>query len=59
MKKPFIVIGGHEPYFPEAYELIRICELAKGTWTEECESSFQEAIDWWYEYSNDSPPLST
>lgn len=39
----FIVIGEHEPYFVDAYRLVRIQEQAQGTWTVECEDAYQEA----------------
>lgn len=31
--KPFIVIGCHEPYFREAYDMIECQERRQGTWT--------------------------
>lgn len=43
-KKNFIVIASHEPYFIEAYQLIRDNEMRNGTWTTQDESFFQHAI---------------
>ena len=34
-QRQFIVIGEHEPYYMEAYAMIRDHEMSKGTWTEE------------------------
>lgn len=39
---PFIVIGQHEPYFGEAYRLIRQNECAQGTWGPEDESAYRQ-----------------
>ena len=49
-QKPFIVIADDEPYFDEAYRLIRAHEEAKGTWTEEDEDCF------WYSIKNSLDP---
>ena len=46
-RKDFIVVAYDEPYFPEAYRLIRIYERAKGTWTTDCEYSFRRLMDMW------------
>lgn len=43
-KKNFIVIAEDEPYFAEAYNLIRRHEMSKGTWTEEDERIFHAAL---------------
>ena len=32
--RDFIVIGEHEPYYLQAYALIREHEMSQGTWTE-------------------------
>lgn len=32
--KAFIVIGEHEPYYLEAYRMIRDHEMSQGTWTD-------------------------
>jgi hypothetical protein len=42
-EKPFIVIANDEPYFKQAYDLIRKNEKAKGTWTEEDEFKYEAA----------------
>lgn len=42
--KPFIVIGCHEPYFADAYAMIRGQEQVQGTWTDEDERLMQETI---------------
>ena len=42
-QKNFIVIAEDEPYFAEAYSLIRKNEMSKGTWTEEDERIYQSA----------------
>jgi len=34
-QRDFIVIGEHEPYYMNAYAMIREHEISKGTWTEE------------------------
>jgi len=41
-KKPFIVIAKDEPYFKDAYAMIRDHERSKGTWTIEDEALFLE-----------------
>lgn len=33
-KRKFIVIGEHESYYMDAYDMIRKHEMSKGTWTE-------------------------
>jgi hypothetical protein len=43
-KKPFIVIANDEPYYLDVYATIREHEQNKGTWTEECERQYQEAV---------------
>jgi hypothetical protein len=43
-QKPFIVIAHDEPYYLDVYATIREHEQAKGTWTEECERQYQEAV---------------
>jgi hypothetical protein len=43
-KKNFIVIAEDEPYFSKAYAMIRVCEMAKGTWTEEDERLYRDAL---------------
>jgi hypothetical protein len=48
--KPFIVVAIDEPYFPQAYRLIRSHEKRKGTWTENCEECFQEWMDQWFNF---------
>ena len=42
-QRDFIVIGEHEPYYMQAYALIRSNELSKGTWTEEDRIAFMAA----------------
>ncbi len=42
--EPFIVIGCREPYFARAYGMIRKQEQKQGTWTEEDERCWLEAI---------------
>jgi hypothetical protein len=43
-EKNFIVIAEDEPYFSKAYAMIRVYELAKGTWTEEDERLYLYAL---------------
>lgn len=43
-RKNFIVIADDEPYFKQAYDLIRFAEDYNGKWTEEDECKYQEAI---------------
>lgn len=38
--KRFIVIAVDEPYFMKAYTLIRKTEIAKETWTADCEIEY-------------------
>ena len=40
--KPFIVVAVDEPYFEQAYDMIRFNEKLHGTWTDEDESLFTE-----------------
>ncbi len=47
-KRPFIVIGIHERYYPQAYMLIREQERIQGTWTADCEDEYQDAMDHWH-----------
>ena len=43
----FLVIGVHEPYYKQAYDLIRSREQETGTWTEGDEECYARAIvDW-------------
>lgn len=44
MRKPFIVISVTEPYFEEAFDLIRHQERWQGTWTEKDEEWYNWAI---------------
>lgn len=44
-RKNFIVIADDEPYFIKAYNLIRLEESRKGTWTEEDERLYKAAFD--------------
>jgi len=39
----FIVIGEHEPYYLQAYAMIRECEMAKGTWSEDDRVAYSAA----------------
>ena|GEM_PF-6308392 len=39
----FLVIGEHEPYYLEAYKMIRDQEMKQGTWTEEDRVAFGAA----------------
>lgn len=41
--RDFIVIGEHEPYYMEAYSMIREHEQSKGTWNEEDRIAFAAA----------------
>ncbi len=43
-RKQFIVIAVDEPYFRQAFDLIRTRELEIGRWTDEDELRYQEAI---------------
>jgi len=43
--RQFIVIGEHEPYYLEAYMMIRRQEQTQGTWTLGDEDNFQDAVD--------------
>lgn len=43
-RKQFIVIAVDEPYFKQAYELIREHELEIGRWSLEDETRYQEAV---------------
>jgi hypothetical protein len=43
-KKNFIVIAEDELYFSKAYAMIRVYEIAKGTWTEEDERLYLDAL---------------
>jgi hypothetical protein len=43
-KKNFIIIAEHEPYFVDAYGMIRQQERMQGTWTAEDENLFRQAI---------------
>jgi hypothetical protein len=38
----FIIIGKHEPYFVQAYGLIREQEMKQGTWSESDELTYQK-----------------
>lgn len=42
-RKAFIVIAHDEPYFQQAYSMIRDNEKAKGTWTDEDERVWRES----------------
>jgi hypothetical protein len=44
-QKPFIVIACDEPYYAEAYNMIREHEIKKGTWSEEDERIFRMYIE--------------
>jgi hypothetical protein len=46
--KEFIVVAIDEPYYPQAYRLIRQSEVKKGTWTKECEARFVRCISDWF-----------
>ncbi len=43
-KKNFIVIACDEPYFKQAYDLIRYSENLKGAWTAEDEQVYQSLL---------------
>lgn len=45
--EPFIVIGCREPYFADAYKMIRAQEREQGTWTAEDERCFEVALIAW------------
>ena len=47
--KQFIIIGEHEPYYSYAYNMIRAQEKKQGTWTENCEAAYKQAIYRWEE----------
>ena len=49
-QKPFIVIAIDEPYFMKAYDMIRLNEMGKGTWTDEDE---QRCIELWGEWKEE------
>jgi len=41
---PFIIINYKEPYFKNVYDIVRINERIKGTWTKECENNYLKMI---------------
>lgn len=41
----FIVIAEDEPYFAEAYGLVRLEETRRGTWTDEDEAAFRRLTE--------------
>jgi len=43
-RKNFIVIADDEPYYFDAYRMIRRCEVEKGTWTPEDEQIFKDTF---------------
>lgn len=43
--KPFIVIAVDEPYFSEAYDLIREHEIQKGAWTDEDQRLYEDTTN--------------
>ena len=45
--KPFIVIAVDEPYYMDVYRTIRKHEQEKARWSDEDESKFREALDFW------------
>lgn len=44
-RKNFIVIAEDEPYFLQAYNLIRAHEASKNTWTQEDEDIYKATFD--------------
>jgi hypothetical protein len=43
-RKNFVVVAEDEPYFTWVYEMIAYNERGKGTWSEEDERLYQEAM---------------
>jgi hypothetical protein len=43
-KRNFLVVAADEPYFDKVYGLIRTNERIKGTWTDEDERKYRDAI---------------
>ena len=50
--KTFIVVAVDEPYFHGVFHTIRYNEQQKGTWTDEDELWYREAIGEWIEAAN-------
>lgn len=43
-KRYFLVVGEHEPYFKQVYDLIRNNETSKGTWSTTDEKSYTRYV---------------
>ena len=46
-KRDFIMITQDEPYYIDAYRLVRQNEMRRGGWTPEDEKTFRAAVDRW------------